>query len=124
MNRSAVLLGGSGLVGSACLEVLLEEDSYATVHALVRRPLPVTHPKLIQHEVSFDELDAGAPHWSSDAVFCCLGATFAKAGSEEAFRRADHDYVLAAARLAHNRKANSFLVISSLGADAGSRIIL
>src|SRR5260221_4775572 len=40
------------------------------------------------HIVDFEHLDAGL----ADDVFCCLGTTIAKAGSQEAFRHVDHDY--------------------------------
>lgn len=122
MSRSAVLLGASGLVGSECLKILLAEQSYARIHAMVRRPLETDHPKLSQHRVSFDELPDAGPSWSSDAVFCCLGTTISKAGSREAFRRVDYHYVLEAARRAAESNAGSFLLVSALGADERSRI--
>lgn len=122
MNRSALLLGASGLVGGECLKILLTEGSYDRVHALVRRPLGVDHPKLIQHLVSFEDLEATSAPWSADAVFCCLGTTISKAGSQEAFRRVDHGYPLAAARSATTNNAGTFLLISALGAHAESRI--
>lgn len=122
MSRTALLLGASGLVGSECLKILLKEDSYGSVQALVRRPLAVNHPKLIQHQVSFDALDARSAYWSSDAVFCCLGTTIKKAGSQEAFRRVDYGYPLASAQCAVQGGAVSFFLISSVGADARSPI--
>ena len=122
MSRTAVLLGASGLVGSQCLEILLEKGPYENVHALVRKPLSRDHPRLTQHLVLFDELDKAGGVWSSDAVFCCLGTTIAKAGSQQAFRRVDHDYPVAAAKLAASRGAGVFVLISAVGADALSRI--
>jgi len=122
MNRSALLLGASGLVGGECLRILLTETSYSRVHALVRGPLELEHPKLIQHHISFDDLEATSAPWSSDAVFCCLGTTIRKAGSQEAFRRVDYGYPLTAAGHAASSNAGAFLLISALGADAESPI--
>ncbi|HEX8905617.1 MAG TPA: oxidoreductase, partial [Longimicrobiaceae bacterium] len=48
--------------------------------------------------------------------------TIAKAGSREAFLRVDHDYPVAAARLASERGAARFLIVTALGANAGSRV--
>ena len=121
MSRTAVVLGASGLVGSDCLRLLLADESYERVHALVRRPLTIEHPKLSQHQVRFDQLDAPAPYWSADAVFCALGTTIKKAGSQEAFRVVDHDYPLAAGCSAATAGAGVFLLISSLGAGEHSR---
>jgi uncharacterized protein YbjT (DUF2867 family) len=44
------------------------------------------------------------------------------AGSEERFRYVDHDLPLAAARLGLARGATHYLLVSSLGADRGSRV--
>jgi uncharacterized protein YbjT (DUF2867 family) len=53
---------------------------------------------------------------------CALGTTLAQAGSRDAFRRVDHDYVLTAALHARRAGAAVFVLNSSLGADpaAGS----
>jgi len=122
MNRSALVLGASGLVGGECLKILLAEASFGTVHVLARRRLDVDHPKLVQHLISFDDLEATSAPWSSDAVFCCLGTTIRKAGSQEAFRRVDYGYPLAAAQHAAANNAEAFLLISALGANAESKI--
>jgi uncharacterized protein YbjT (DUF2867 family) len=55
-------------------------------------------------------------------VFCCLGTTIKKAGSQEAFRRVDYEYPLNVARLAAQWEDAHFLVVSSVGADAGSGV--
>ncbi|HKP74220.1 MAG TPA: oxidoreductase, partial [Longimicrobiaceae bacterium] len=55
-------------------------------------------------------------------VFCCLGTTIAKAGSQEAFYRVDHDYPVAAAKLASERGAKRFLIVTALGGNPASRV--
>ena len=115
-TTTAVLAGATGLTGSYCLDVLLEDAFYDRIVTLGRRPLPVEHPKLRQHQLEFASLSPahleGATH-----VFCCLGTTMRKAGSEEAFRRVDHDYPLALARAAASAGAERYLLVSSVGAD-------
>ena len=121
-NRSALVAGASGLVGRHCVQALLKEPSYATVTAFLRKPLDFSHPKLIQHIVDFEELE-GAGNWlSADDVFCCLGTTMKKAGSEEAFRKVDFDYPIKLAALTQHCGAKQFSLVSSLGADPHSRI--
>jgi uncharacterized protein YbjT (DUF2867 family) len=122
VGRSAMLLGASGLVGGHCMRLLLAEPAYARVHAFVRRPLGHAHAKLAEHVVDFDRLDQSTVETRADDVFCCLGTTIAKAGSREAFRRVDHDYPLAAARVALRNGARRFLLVSALGADPRSRV--
>lgn len=120
--RTALLLGASGLIGGHCLDLLLRDDAYDQVIALVRKPLPMTHPKLTQHSVDFDQLQEFAHLLKADDVFCCLGTTIKKAGSQEAFRKVDFTYAHEAAQLAANNGATQFLLVSSLGADAKSPV--
>lgn len=121
-GRSALVLGATGLVGGLCLELLLADGAWSRVTALVRRPTGRAHPRLAEVVADFDRLDERADAFAADDVFCCLGSTIRKAGSQEAFYRVDHDYPVAAARLASARGARRFLLVTALGADAGSRI--
>jgi len=121
-KKSALIAGATGLVGGYVLRRLLAHPSYARVEILVRRELPVRDPKLTQRIVEFARLGDGAPGVAPDDVFCCLGTTIRKAGSEEAFRRVDYDYPLALARLAKAVGAGKFLMVSALGADPKSAV--
>ncbi|HEX6923959.1 MAG TPA: oxidoreductase [Longimicrobiaceae bacterium] len=121
-GRSALLLGATGLVGSHCLDLLLADDSYERVRVLARRPVPRRSPKLETHRVDFEDLGSHAAYFAVDDIFCCLGTTMARAGSEAAFRRVDYDYPLQAAELAVAEGAEQFLMVSAVGADPQSRI--
>ena len=91
--------------------------------ALTRRPLAEpASPKLDTHVVDFDHLDADAEPLAVDQILCALGTTIKDAGSQEAFRRVDFDYPVAAAKLGLERGATHFLLVSALGANADSRI--
>jgi uncharacterized protein YbjT (DUF2867 family) len=121
--KTALLAGASGLVGTQCLTRLLAAPAYDRVVALVRRPLPQTDPKLEQRITDFDRLGAaGQPFPTADDVFCCLGTTMKRAGSEEAFRKVDFTMVVALAAQALQHGAHQFLLVSSLGANPRSRI--
>jgi uncharacterized protein YbjT (DUF2867 family) len=109
-------------VGSHLLLLLLQSDRYSQVISIGRRELPVIHPKLDQQIVDFDDLKKSEADLVADDVFCCLGTTIKKAGSKEAFYKVDHTYVTRLAETTLRRKATQFLVVSSMGADAGSRV--
>jgi uncharacterized protein YbjT (DUF2867 family) len=118
---TAWLAGGSGLVGGALLLRLLRDDPFVRVVSFGRRALPIRDPKLVQVETDFTAaaaFDAAAP---PSVAFCCLGTTIRKAGSREAFRKVDHDAVLAFALAARRKGASTFIHVSSLGANPGSR---
>jgi uncharacterized protein YbjT (DUF2867 family) len=128
-TRTALVAGATGLVGGHLVRRLLDAEAWNRVVTLGRRPLDpgsgpgqaLDHPKLEQRTVDFDRLaDADLPH--ADDAFCGLGTTIKKAGSEEAFRTVDYDYVLAFARAARQHGAGQFAVVSAMGANAGSRI--
>ena len=57
----------------------------------------------------------------TDAAFCCLGTTIKVAGSQEAFRRVDYDFVMAFARACREAGVEQLHVVSSAGANAASR---
>ena len=117
----AWLAGGSGLVGAALLEKLLDDASFSRVLAVGRRALAVDHPKLAQASIDFGKPEAfaaiPADSPAPDVLFSCLGTTMKKAGSQEAFRAVDYDAVLAFAKEGRARGARSFLHVSSIGAD-------
>lgn len=115
------MVGASGLVGSHLLARLLADPMFSSVVSLGRRPLDVFDAKLVQRTVDFASLDlAGLP--APDVAFCALGTTISKAGSKAAFRAIDHDAVLAFAVAALAAGAQTFGVVSALGANPASRI--
>jgi uncharacterized protein YbjT (DUF2867 family) len=70
--------------------------------------------------VDFDALPAELPR--VDDVYVALGTTIKVAGSEQAFRRVDYDYVLAVARAGRASAAERLGIVSALGADPTSRV--
>lgn len=121
MARIAVVLGATGLVGKAVTEDLLNGD-WDEVRVLIRRPLEMQHPKLKQILIDWEQLVQYKEHFMGVyAVFCCLGTTIKKAGSQEKFEVVDLKYPLAAAAIAKECGVKQFLAVSSLGANAKSR---
>ncbi|TRZ68750.1 MAG: NAD-dependent epimerase/dehydratase family protein [Rhodocyclaceae bacterium] len=120
-TKTALVAGATGLVGSRLVELLCADPAWGRVVVLARRKHATAHPKLQALIVDFDHLtEAVLP--PIDAAFCCLGTTIKRAGSEAAFRRVDHDYVLAFAERALAAGARQFLLVSALGADARSAV--
>jgi uncharacterized protein YbjT (DUF2867 family) len=123
-GRSIVLAGASGLVGRESLNLLLAAGAWSTVTALVRRALPDRghEPPLRVAVVDFEHLDGAGHLLAADQVLCALGTTIRTAGSQAAFRRVDFDYPLQLAELALSHGAGHFLLVSSAGANARSRV--
>ena len=123
-RQTAVILGATGLVGRACLDLALSDVRYERVISIGRRAPARANGKLVVHQAALDSVEAlvGANLGPVNDVYCCLGTTIAKAGSQQAFRRVDLDYVVNAALFAKHQGARHFLMVTAVGADAGSRV--
>lgn len=119
-EKTALIFGATGLVGSHLLDFLLMHGAYNKVISFGRRELETTHPKLTHHVIDFDDPDSFIDLIKGDDLFCCLGTTMAKAGSKEAFFKVDFIYAYRVARLGHKNRVSQFLLISSVGADKDS----
>ncbi|HEY0372550.1 MAG TPA: NAD(P)H-binding protein [Thermoanaerobaculia bacterium] len=118
----ALLLGATGLVGRELLTLLLADSRYASVVVVARRRTGVKHAKLIEHVFDLEHMEAHREAFIADDVFCALGTTIKIAGSQERFRAIDLEMPLRAARLARAQGASHYLLVSSVGANAKSRI--
>jgi uncharacterized protein YbjT (DUF2867 family) len=121
-TRNALIAGATGLVGNQLLELLLSDPAYSNVVILVRKPIPIDHLKLIQIQVDFDQIDSLSLPVVVQDVFCALGSTIRTAGSREAFRKVDHDYVVGLGKICEKNNISKYLVVSAMGADVSSRI--
>jgi NAD dependent epimerase/dehydratase family enzyme len=83
--KTAIIAGATGLIGSQLLNYLLESNNYNKIVALVRKEIPIKSTKLLQVIVDYERLDLIDDNLKADDVFCCLGTTIKKAGSQEEF---------------------------------------
>ncbi|WML44128.1 oxidoreductase [Neobacillus sp. PS3-40] len=121
-NKTALLIGASGLVGNELLKLILKSSSYEKVKIFVRKRISIEHPNLEQIVINFDHLEEQEPHFKVNDVYCCLGTTIKKAGSQAAFKKVDFEYPVNLAKIAKKNGVQKFLIISALGADANSNI--
>ncbi|MDS1914709.1 NAD(P)H-binding protein [Enterobacter asburiae] len=116
-HRVVLLAGATGLVGGHLLQLLLNEPGVIRIHALSRKPLKVSHPKLQVHLVDFTSLPQ-LPH--ADEAYLALGTTIKVAGSKEAFRAVDFDANLAVAQAAIRAGVRRIGLVSAGGANVKS----
>lgn len=122
MNKTALIAGSTGLIGSQLLRMLLDSDRYSHVVALTRQDLPLQHPKLTQLKIDFSKLGESLDAFAADDIYCCLGTTIAKAGTKENFYQVDFYYPLLLAKSGKQRGAKQYMLVSALGADKNSSI--
>ncbi len=122
-TRKALIVGATGLVGGYCLQTLLNDPSYSEVTALVRKTLLVKHRKLKEAITPFDKsLERTLSTINAQDIYCCLGTTIKKAGSQEAFKKVDFSLVVKIAALMKKQGAEQFIVISAIGASKDSKV--
>jgi uncharacterized protein YbjT (DUF2867 family) len=123
-RQTAAIFGATGLVGRACLDLLLAEERYGRVLSIGRSAPRRAEAGLVVRRVALDDIEAldDPTLGSVDDVFCCLGTTIAKSGSQTAFRRVDLDYVVNAATFSKRRGARHFLMVTAVGANTNSRV--
>lgn len=119
---SVLLVGATGLVGGHAMEVA---RTVPTMHlvALARREAPMPRGARMEMIVA-DPLrwPEAVATLAPDAVICALGSTWRKAGrNEAAFRAIDHDLVVALAAAAKDSGTETFVLVSSVGADAHAK---
>jgi len=120
-QKTALIIGSSGLVGKELLKLCLKSDVYKKVITPLRTPLPIHDEKREERIIDFE-----MPPWEAlfpvDHVYCCLGTTIKKAGSKKNFIKVDHDFPLAFAGAAKKWKSTQFSIITAAGVSAKSKI--
>ncbi|MBL7725192.1 MAG: NAD(P)H-binding protein [Chitinophagaceae bacterium] len=118
----ATVIGATGLIGGYLLELLLKDDHFDSVRVLVRRPFEPDYPKLEKKLVDFTDAESfRLALEGSDMVFCCIGTTQKKVkGDKEAYRKIDYDITVNAARFCKLNGCETFVFVSSVGANSKS----
>ncbi|MEO8876486.1 MAG: NAD(P)H-binding protein [Polyangiaceae bacterium] len=122
MSKIALVIGGTGLVGSRLLEQLFADDRFAKVIAFGRKKSGKSHAKLEDQVIDFDAPDSWASLVKGDVAFSTLGTTLDQAGSKAAQKKVDFDYQLEFAKAAAKNGVSAYVLVSSASANADSRM--
>ena len=122
MNRTAIVIGATGLVGSELVQQLLKDNRFSVVKVFVRRSTGVQHVKLQENIIDFD-----APHqWryqvTGNVLFSALGTTLKQAGGKDAQYKIDHTYQYRFAEAAAENGVPIYVLVSSAMASINSKI--
>lgn len=125
-SRSAVVLGGTGAVGSSVVRALLAGDVWRRVTALVRRAGALSDlkdPRLERRVV--DVLDPGQYErflTGHGVAFCTMGLGEPSKFAREEFRRVDLEGTAAFAAACRRQGVTHFLLLTAVLANAKSSI--
>lgn len=118
-KKEVTLFGGTGLIGSSLLEILLKDDRYSKINLVTRRPFLVNNIKVNVHLIDFlDQKAIEKTIENSEIVFVSIGTTQAKVkGNKDAYRKIDFDIIYNVAKACKKQQVKHFLFVSSQGAD-------
>ncbi len=121
-QKTAIVLGATGLTGNLLVKRLLTDDSYAFIKLFSRKACGIGSPKIKEFIGDLLHLEHFKDDFSADEVFCCIGTTSAKTKDRATYKAIDFGIPATAARMARENSIPTFLVISSIGANPGSKI--
>jgi len=122
-NKTAVLIGATGLTGSHLLELLQNDPEISLIKVLVRRPLAFSNPKIITMVTDFTDHESFRSGFKNgDMVFCSVGTTNRKVkGDKKEYEKIDYEIPVNAALFSQEAGCSRFAFVSSVGANSSSR---
>lgn len=122
VNKTALVIGATGLVGKHLTNLLLEDPYFEKVKVFVRRSTDIKNPKLEEYITDFNDLRAIEKKIMGDVLFSTLGTTIKQAGSKDAQYLVDFSYQYEFAKMAFENGVTEYFLVSSSGANSKSRL--
>jgi len=117
-----LVIGATGAVGKDLVQLLIDDSSVERVDIFVRREVKISAAKLVVHVIDFDHPETWADQLQGDVLFSCLGTTIKAAGSQENQWKVDYTYQYEAAKAAKANGVKTYVLVSSVGANAKSKV--
>lgn len=121
-QKTAIILGATGLTGSLLLQMLLKDNRYKKIKLFSRKTVGIKDVKLQEYLIDLLKLSDHVSDFMADEVFCCIGTTKAKTPDKGLYKKIDYGIPVSAAELCKKNKIRTFVVISALGANAESKV--
>lgn len=122
MNKTAIILGATGLTGNALLQLLIADAHFSKIILFSRKPIEIAHPKIEEHLIDLFELEKHKLLFKADVVFCCIGTTKSKTPNKAVYTKIDYGIPFAAAKLCKENNIDTFIVVSAMGANPNSKV--
>lgn len=121
-NRTAIVIGATGLVGTELVKLLLLDNRFSAIKIFARRSTGIRNMKLQEHVINFDEPQQWKHLVTGDVLFSALGTTLKTAGSKEVQYKIDHTYQFNVARAAAKNGVPVYVLVSAAMASEHSKI--
>lgn len=121
--KQVLMAGTNGMIGSAILEICLSDPEIESVISITRKPIGLSHPKLIQviHTDFTDFMPIEAHFSEIDLCFYCVGVYTGQV-SRDLFRKITVDFTISFAEMLKNQSPSAtFCFLSGQGADKSEK---
>ncbi|WP_308992769.1 NAD(P)H-binding protein [Mariniflexile litorale] len=122
MNKTAIILGATGLTGNLLLHKLIKDERYTTIKLFSRSKIEGLPDKVVQFIGDLFELETFKADFTANEVYCCIGTTAKKTPDKAGYKQIDYGIPVHAAQLSKENSIPTFLVISAMGANKNSSV--
>jgi len=121
-EKTAAILGSTGMIGSYLSDLLLADEYFNTVRVLVGRPVLKKSTRMEVKLVDFNDAESFKLALEGcDTIFSCIGTTQKNVkGNNELYRKIDFDIPMKAAQFGKEVGCTKFILVSSVGANSKS----
>jgi len=116
------LFGSTGLIGGLLLKFLVNDSDFKKIKVVSRKSLSLNHEKITNKIIDFSNYKSLSKSvQNSKIVFAAIGTTQSKVkGNKGEYRKIDFDILYNIAKACKENNVQSFLFVSSSGADINS----
>ena len=116
------LFGSTGLIGGLLLKLLVNDSDFKKINVVSRKSFSLNHKKIIHKTIDFSDYKSLSKSvQNSKIVFAAIGTTQSKVkGDKKEYRKTDFDILYNIAKACKENRVESFLFVSSSGADINS----
>jgi len=120
--KEVTLFGGTGLIGSLLLDILIKDNDYHKINVVTRKSISLSHKKIKIHIIDFsDSKSYSQTLRNSQIVFASIGTTQSKVkGNKESYRKIDFDIIYNIVKACKENNVENFSFVSSSGANIKS----
>jgi uncharacterized protein YbjT (DUF2867 family) len=122
LNKTAIIIGATGLTGSILLQKLLNDDRYSSLKIFSRKSTGIKHSKLNETVCNLLEIEKLSDIFIADEVYCCIGTTSNKTPNKELYKDIDYGIPVSIANICKKNSIETLTIISALGANSSSSI--